>query len=215
MKRVTFIVDGFNLYHSVRESEYVLKKSTKWLNIFSLCRSYLPSVSRVVNEKTVIQKVYYFSALATHIEPSDPDVTTRHKKLIECLKDTGVVVQLGRFKPKDIKCPCCKKKFIKYEEKETDVAIGIKLFEVFHTDECDTVVLVTGDTDLTPVISTTKVLFPSKTILFLFPAFRKTKELAKLVPGSFAIKPRHYVAYQFSDPYRLSNGKTISKPITW
>jgi len=213
--RVSFIVDGFNLYHSVRKAEYVIKKPTKWLNIFELCRSYLPNIGGVVNKITRLQKVYYFSALATHIEPSDPDVTKRHKRFIECLEDTGIIVQLGRFKQKEIKCPCCSRTFIKHEEKETDVAIGIKLFEIFHRNECDTAVLVTGDTDLSPVISTAKNLFPLKTILFIFPAFRKNKELAALAPGSFTIKPKQYAKYQFPDPYCFSDGKTISKPLSW
>lgn len=212
MNRVTFIVDGFNLYHSVRDAEHVLKKSTKWLNIFELCRSYLPSIGSVLNEKTALQKIYYFSALAKHREPSDPDVTKRHKDFIECLKDTGIIVQLGRFKPKEIKCPLCHRAFIKHEEKETDVAIGIKLLEIFHTNECDTAILVTGDTDLAPVLSPAKRLFSSKNILFLFPAYRKNNELAKLAPGSVLIKPGRYVKHQFSNPYRLSNGITISKP---
>lgn len=215
VNRVTFIVDGFNLYHSVRDAEYNLQKSTKWLNIFELCRSYLPGIAGVVNEKTTLQKVYYFSALAIHMEPSDPDVTIRHKKFIECLKDTKIEVHIGRFKQKEIKCSLCSGKFIKHEEKETDVAIAIKLFEEFHNNSCDTAVLVTGDTDLSPVISTAKKLFHSKTILFLFPAYRKNKELAQLAPGSFTIKPKHYVKYQFADPYHLSGGKTISKPISW
>ena len=42
MDRVTFIIDGFNLYHSVCDAERDLKgASTKWLDIKSLCSSYL------------------------------------------------------------------------------------------------------------------------------------------------------------------------------
>ncbi len=215
INRVSFIVDGFNLYHSVRIANRCLKKSTKWLNISKLCGAYLSPIRDIIKEQTTLQNIYYFSALAKHIEPADPYVTERHKSFIQCIKDTGVIVQLGRFKPKEIKCHHCKKIFIKHEEKETDVAIGLKVFEIFHKDECDTAVLVTGDTDLATVISSGKRIFPPKKILFLFPAFRGNRELAQLAPGSLKIKPKRYAQYQFPDPYVLSDGKAISKPVSW
>ncbi len=217
MNRVTFLVDGFNLYHSVREAEKSLKASTKWLNISELCSSYLPLIRGVESEKTELIKVYYFSALAKHLERNHPDVTIRHKTFLKCLEDTGVLVQLSRFKPKQIKCPSpkCGHRFVKHEEKETDVAIAIKIFAVFITDECDTVVLLTGDTDLAPAARTAKRLFPDKHILFAFPFNRKNKELLKIAQGSFNIKPKKYTKFQFPNPYELSNGDIIKKPTSW
>jgi len=40
MNIVIFLIDGFNLYHSLIDASYDLKlngKGTKWLNIYSLC----------------------------------------------------------------------------------------------------------------------------------------------------------------------------------
>jgi len=148
----------------------------------------------------------------------DPYVTNRHKKLIECLEDTGILVEIHRFKEKRIKCNAingCGKKFIKYEEKETDVAIAIKLMEVFLNDECDTVVLVTGDTDIVPAITTAKMLFPQKNVFFAFPYKRKNNELSRIAPGSFKIKAKQYEKNQFPDPYKLSDGTIINKPSSW
>jgi uncharacterized LabA/DUF88 family protein len=209
MNRVSFIVDGFNLYHSVREAAKDieslggLKVSTKWLNIKKLCSLYLPHIHGVVKEKTMLGKIYYFSAFAYHIETYDPDVVNRHKKFIKCLEDTGVSVEISRFKQKEINCNAergCRKKFFKYEEKETDVAIAVKLLKIFFNDECDTVVIVTGDTDIAPAVTTSKRLFPTKNIIFAFPYKRKNKELSQLAPGSFKIKSEQYVKNQFSDP---------------
>jgi len=158
-----------------------------------------------------------FSALATHIEALDPDVTARHRRLIKCLEDTGVIVGLSRFKPRQIRCPepRCGKTFLKHEEKETDVAIAVKLLEVFLKNECDTAVLVTGDTDLAPAVRTAVSLFPTKRILFAFPYLRKNKELSKLAPGSFTIDKSQYAKYQFPDPCILSDGTAIGKPPSW
>jgi hypothetical protein len=39
--RTAFIIDGFNLYHSVVDAGEHLDVSTKWLDISALCDSYL------------------------------------------------------------------------------------------------------------------------------------------------------------------------------
>ncbi len=215
MNHVTFIVDGFNLYHSVREASKDTHKSTKWLNIKSLCLSYIHQVGSVTKSQVSLKSIYYFSALATHLEPRDPDIIKRHMSFIKCLKDTGVTVELNQFKPKEIRCPHCKKKFIKYEEKETDVSIALKLIEIFTNNECDTAVLITGDTDLAPPVSTAHRLFPNKKVLFAFPYKRKNRELSRLAPGSFKISSGHYINHQFPDPYRLKDGAVINKPTRW
>jgi len=215
MKSACFLIDGFNLYHSTREAAYRFQASTKWLDKKGLCESYLANISNTIGDKVTLKKVYYFSALAEHREAFDPDVTKRHKDLIKCLEDTGVDVELNRFKPKDITCPNCKKRFKKYEEKETDVSIALKLIEVFINGECDLVVIMSGDTDLSPAIKTAQRLFPSKRALFAFPFRRKNRELLKLAPGSFKINGKQYIKHQFPNPYQLSNGKEIFKPISW
>lgn len=102
-----------------------------------------------------------------------------------------------------------------YEEKETDVAIAVKLLEIFVKDVCDTAVLVTGDTDLAPAVRTANQLFSGKKIIFAFPYKRKNQELAKLAPDSFEIKKKQYVKHQFDDPFVLSDGTAIHKPAKW
>jgi hypothetical protein len=53
-----------------------------------------------------------------------------------------VIIELGRFKAKDSWYPHCSRSSVKYEEKETDVAISVKLIELFLLDGCDTAMLV-------------------------------------------------------------------------
>jgi hypothetical protein len=101
------------------------------------------------------------------------------------------------------------------EEKETDVAISMKLVEVFYQDEADTAVLVTGDTDLAPAVRTASRLFPVKQICFAFPYKRRNTELAKLVSKHFYIRKERYAAHQLPDPMRLPSGRLVSKPRQW
>ena len=207
----TFLVDGFNVYHSVvdidRDSKGLLK--AKWLDLVSFCNSYL----HLIGKGATLQSVYYFSALAFHL--NDPDVIIRHQAYIRCLRETGVKDELSRFKPDPIKCPHCKRQITRHEEKETDVAIAAKMFEILFNDECDTVVLVTGDTDLAPAVKTAKRLFPNRKIIFAFPYRRKNEELAQIAPGSFKIHRDNYIRHQLPDPFPLSDGTKIPKPPSW
>src|SRR5206468_10976805 len=102
--RTTFIVDGFNLYYSVEDAARQLglgSRGTKWLDLRKLCASYL----HVIGGGATLQTIYYFSALAKHLEAAKPDVTLRHKTYVRALESTGVIVQLSRFKAKDVRCP--------------------------------------------------------------------------------------------------------------
>ncbi len=210
MNRTIFLVDGFNVYHSTRDISRDFKGlRVKWLNIHSLCSSFLYLISKDAR----LEHIYYFSAFAFHL--NDRDVIRRHQNYIKCLEATGVTAELGRFKPKDIDCPHCNKQFKRYEEKETDVAIGIKLFQVLFSNECDTVVLVTGDTDLVPAVKTSKRLFPNKSILFIFPYRRKNSELTQIATATYKITKDSYVRHQFPDPFVLPDGTKIQKPTCW
>lgn len=212
--RTVFIIDGFNLYHSVKQAAKDLgmgDKGTKWLDLRSLCASYL----YILGNNSQLGNIYYFSALATHLESSKPDVTARHRSYIQALEGTGVTVELSRFKDKEVRCPHCGKVNIRHEEKETDVAVAAKLLEVFVTDECDSVVLVTGDTDVAPAVRTAARLFAQKRVCFAFPYRRKNKELAQLVRTCFHIKKEAYARFQFSDPVKLPDGTTIVRPTSW
>lgn len=212
MNRVIFLIDGFNLYHSVVDASTDLSgKSTKWLNIDSLCQSYMG----IIDKKATLNDIFYFSALAHHRQLIDPDTVPRHKKYLKCLRALGIVYQLSRFKPRETLCRNCHKTYTKHEEKETDVAIAAKLLEVLHLNKCDTIVLLTGDTDLAPAIKTAKTLFPKITIVCLFPYKRHNDELAKLSHTHIKIKAETYTKHQLADPFELPDGTKISKPPSW
>lgn len=218
--RVTFLIDGFNLHHSIIDLGRFQNLHAKWLNIHSLCSSFLHLISKDAN----LADIYCFSAFAHHL--SDPNVIKRHQDHIECLKYTGIIPEMGRFKRKGVTCPLRSQlakshprnvkcplhgEFVKHEEKQTDVAIAARLFEVIFNNKCDTVVLLTGDTDLTPAVKACKRLLPSKTRLFAFPYRRYNQELELLLPGSFRINGKTYVRHLFPDPLHLPGGNRIYK----
>lgn len=212
--RVTFLIDGFNLYHSAKDASTHLGlggRGTKWLNIRAVCESFLPQLGR----DATLEGIHYFSALAIHIEQYHPDVTNRHKLFIRCIEDTGIKVHLSRFKPKQIHCPHCHKNILRYEEKETDVALASKMLQLLVSDSCDTILLMTGDTDLAPAIKTAKSLSAGKSVGFIFPFKRKNNELARLADCSYNLKPKAYLKHQFPDEITLSDGIIVKKPESW
>jgi len=212
MNRTIFLVDGFNLYHSLRAaSEDLNGVTTKWLDLAGLLRSYLPSIGGGAK----VERIYYFSALATHLEQRQPGVTVRHRAYLDCLQSTGIVPVMGRFKSKQVHCRTCRRQSEHFEEKETDVAISTKLLEVLHLNAADTVVLVTGDTDLAPAVRTARTLFPTKRIWFIFPYRRKNKELAQIADGNCYIRKERYAQHQFPPAVTLATGRAVAKPATW
>jgi uncharacterized LabA/DUF88 family protein len=212
--RTIFLVDGFNLYHSVKDASSDLGlrgKDTRWLNIWALCASYLSAIGN----NAQIVGIYYFTAIATHLSTRDPGVEKRHRTYIKCLEDTGTSVEFARFKKKQIPCTHCKQYITRREEKETDVAIGCKLLEICYLDQCDTVIIVSGDTDIVPAVRTARRLFPNKKIGFLLPYKRHNNELKNLTPLYFLIGRATYSTFQFADPYVTKKGRAIVKPPTW
>lgn len=209
--KTTFLVDGFNLFHSVKDAQNDLGHNVKWLNIDSLLKSYLPHLDK----EATFNSIYYFTALRNFLSISDPATIERHKLYMKVLESFGINIQYGRFKEKKVKCKECHKEFTKYEEKETDVAIATKLFELAHNNYSDAYVLVTGDSDLVPAIKTVKNIFPDIKIFSIYPYKRNSEELSRIVNGHFKIKKEKYLTHQLPNPVILKDKREIFKPITW
>lgn len=156
MTKVSFFIDGFNVYHSIKAAlDDGSIPNGKWLDYKSLCTSYLGLVAKDAQ----LGSINYFSAIATHI----PAAALRHRVLLEVMRDQGINVILGNFKRKTITCRApggCGLQFNSHEEKETDLNIGLGLIGAFLADECDVAIVVSGDTDLLPQFVKQSHYFP-------------------------------------------------------
>lgn len=212
MARVTFLVDGFNLYHSLdRASVDMGGVGTKWLDLESLCGTFLYQVGGGAE----LERVIYFSALADHVDRVKPGATDRHRAYIAALRALGVQVELGTFKKKWRRCPACGQQILFHEEKETDVAIAVRLLELFWNDRCDAVVIVSADSDLSPAVREAKRCSPGKPVYCCFPYARGTTELRTLATQCFRIRKERYGDHQLPDPVILADGTRIAKPASW
>lgn len=69
MARVAFLVDGFNLYHSLEEASLAMGGvGTKWLDLIALCETFL----QPIGGGGKLESVFYFSAPANHVEQIKP-----------------------------------------------------------------------------------------------------------------------------------------------
>ena len=65
VNRTGFLIDGFNVYHSLREAESVTGHRLHRLDLHGLCSALL----HLVPGRCDVDSVVYFSALARHLEP--------------------------------------------------------------------------------------------------------------------------------------------------
>jgi len=211
-QRVSFFVDGFNLYHSLCSA---LKKHperpVKWLNLPSLFKTTL----HTIEGRCELQDVLYFTAYANHLAQKNPNKISRHKAYVRVLTASDVIVVRNHFKRKDVWDSFSGQQVVTHEEKETDVAIACQVLRGARLDLFDTAVIVSGDTDLRPVAETFQELFPKKSLLFAFPYDRKNRELSKAAPNSFTLSAKSYASHQFPDKVRLPSNKFVHKPMEW
>ena len=204
--RTAFLIDGFNLYHSIKD---VIRDghggpTLKWLNIPGLCASIIRDCGEMPRE-AYVSEVHYFSALARHMEPRNPGIVKRHETLIEALKNADVTVHLAAFK----------KTAKGHEEKETDVAIAVTLLELFHTDAADCAFIMSGDTDLMPAVRAVRRMYPGRRVCFAFPYKRQNNILKDAADVHFRIRAHRYVKHVFPDPLVRGDGTEIHCPQKW
>jgi hypothetical protein len=212
--KVSFLVDGFNMYHSLKTLQGASGASVKWLDLQKLCQTYLQAVRNAIGERVDLAAIHWFSARPNHLASHSPDTLKRYDAYAAALTATGVDVNLSQFKRKDTTCPRCKKTFTRYEEKETDVAIAVRLLECL-VSECGTAVLISGDTDLIPAIRVANRLMPRCKVGVGFPFMRHNNELESAANYSFKIGQKDIQRAQLPAEIRTGAGELIRKPSAW
>lgn len=202
--RITVYVDGFNLYHGLKEHSKA--RAYRWLDLSALARSLL-------HEGHELRRVLYF----TSVPPWHSEKRSRHELYIEALQSTGVEVVRGRFQKDSQKCRAkCQELFDVYVEKLTDVNIATRMIEDAVLDRTDGLYLVTGDADQAPAIRALRVLAPEKPVHVIFPPRRHSAELQQVANSSTG--PLGYRTLKrcvLPDEIILPGGRTIRKPPSW
>ncbi|MGI9417488.1 MAG: NYN domain-containing protein [Geminicoccaceae bacterium] len=200
IKRSSFYVDGFNLYHAI---DGLGRSHLKWLSLWDLGSLLIPRKSEVLSQ------VVYFSAFATH----RPDSMLRHRAYVEALQTTGVECIMGRFKHRNVHCHACGNRWKHPEEKETDVHIAVRIVDDAYQDSFDVCYLISGDTDLVPAIKILRKQFPTKEFVTLStPGRPHSAEILRHASRKQKIKPTHIERSLFPETIIDPNGKQITRP---
>src|SRR5204862_134630 len=105
----------------------------------------------IASKSQRIVKVAYFSAFAHHFQntPYEPRLR-RHRAYVAALKAKGVHVRLGNFAKRslDYKGKGFKACWVRREEKQTDVAIGVQVMRDAYSDLFDAAYILSCDTDM-------------------------------------------------------------------
>ena len=131
--------------------------------------------------------MFFFSAIPRHRNERKQE---RHR-LFYAVQENVCKVKVvdGRFGKKDVKVSCkyCKRDFsyVKYEEKETDVALGMQVVHDVNTKALEKIIIVSGDTDFVPIINyvlrktnvKVKVLVPMNHKAFRYSEHLKSKSI--------------------------------------
>ncbi len=189
---VSAVVDGFNLYHSILDVRRDTGHDYRWLDLASMCRGRLYTI----DSEATLGDVFYFSALATHLQRDHADRPERHHAYLAALPASGVHTCLGRFKTRHIKYHSAEShvKLRRHEEKESDVSMALKLVELARSSSCAAVVLIPGDTDLAPALRAGREVAPTKPIHVMFPYRRAHHELRRLATRSSRLGEPAYAA---------------------
>ena len=199
MKRVSFFIDGFNLYHSLKQ----FTSDARWLDLNKLCSSFL-------KEDEKLENVYYFTALSWK-----PNKIERHKLYIKALRTVGVKTVLGEFKQVKRHCNLCNREYEAHEEKRTDVNIAMWLFEDGMKDLYDKAVIISGDSDLIPPIEKIQQNFPDKKIGVIIPVGRRAKQIQQTADFSLKISRKSLYSSLFPANIELPDGCALTAPDGW
>jgi len=208
---VLCLIDGFNLYHSLRDCEHDADARVRWLDLHSLCESLLHALPC----ECAIGEVVYFSALAHHIEASRPGTIERHQQYMDVLRATGVSTRLGQFKRRRVVRPVCGAARDRYEEKETDVAIASRLLAPATRERYGVVLVVTGDTDLVPAVQTARSGPGALTVAVAFPYRRVNRQLRFAADAGLRLGRASYLRHQFPLAAPGSDRSLVSRPTEW
>jgi len=164
MKRSAHVyIDGFNLYYGLlKGSPY------KWLDLYRYFT--------MLRQHDDILKVLYFTAL---IEGPHKNNQKTYIRALRTLPSLEIIY--GKFMKKTVICkvPSCthsgSREFKTAEEKGTDVNIAVRMIDDAYNDRCDAFILVSGDSDLAPVLAMLKCQFPTKKRIVYVPAKKATR----------------------------------------
>ncbi len=205
MQRVLVYVDGFNLYYGLKSKGW---RRYYWLDLVRLAEKLLRPGQRLV-------AVRYFTAKILH-QADDPKKKRRQNTYLEALATLpNLHIHYGYYRANDRTCSQCGAIWQTYQEKLTDVNIAVKFLGDAQDDAFDTAIIISGDSDLSGLVSSFLERYPEKRVIVAFPPERNSSRLRQMATASFTIGRKNLSDSQLPDPVIKTDGYILNKPSKW
>jgi uncharacterized LabA/DUF88 family protein len=116
---------------------------------------------------------------------------------------------------RNIECFLCHKTFSKPQEKQTDVNIALRLFQLAVQDRYDKAIIISGDSEIIPAIKAVQSTFPVKQVGIVLPIGRSSEELVNETDFHYRMKIRHLDSCLYDDIITLADGSQLQCPPNW
>lgn len=183
----------------------------KWLN--------LEHYFRLLRQDDNIQKIYYFTAKVIG------SAQARQEIYFQALQTSNLVeIVFGLYKSRQRKCKVkncsnSQKNYADYEEKRTDVNIALQMLDDAYQNNCDRMIVVSGDSDLVPAVDIVKKRFPKIQITVYVPSRHPKRgaatELRNGADKNKTLPTALFKKTQFPNSLIDKSGQTINKPPSW
>lgn len=201
MKKVITYIDGYNLYHGLRDKGW---KRFYWLDLQKLSEQFLKDYQTLVEIK-------YFTAIIKQPE----NKRLRQKEFLEALQTLpNLRIFHGHFLSDNITCRRCGHTYTTHHEKMTDVNISVELLKDAFQDRFDVAFLISADSDLVGPIRTLQELFPQKKVISIFPPERWSSALKRVSRGVLRIGSSDLSKSIFPDQIN-KDGVILRRPVSW
>lgn len=205
MRNIVY-VDGFNLH------KRALKPlGMQWLDI----RKYF---GRLLVNQTIVS-IKYFTA---ELEGSERQGHLRYLDFLNTLERVEIIPGKHQTQFLDCKVNKCRfdgdKRYYFFKEKRTDVNIAIHMVKDSLKDECDQIVLISGDSDLIPAIKMVKDI--GKKIVVYIPVeddskFNDKDEMISASGNGKNLPVSSFSKCQFNATIPSKSGEPIEKHPSW
>lgn len=201
-ERVIAYIDGFNLYFGMKEGGW---NDVLWLDVQQLATNLLQPHQQLLHTK------YFTSRIR-----NNPEKEKRQKTYLEALETVaGLKIYYGHFQAHIEECRRCGHTYPYANEKMTDVNIATELLTDAFTDQYDTALLITGDSDLVPPIKAIHTHFKNKRVMVGFPPKRDNISVRSVAKGSFTIGRKKLKDSQLPDEVIKTGGYVLKRPDSW
>ncbi len=201
--RVVCYVDGFNLYHGLRSRGW---RKYYWLDVWALAERFLKLGQ-------ILMKLVFGTARIK----DDPDGLARQLAYLDALQShrSGVEVVYGQYLSKQARCLACGPRYVRHEEKMTDVNLACRLLIDAMDDHFDVAMVISADGDLIPPVEVIRDRWPERRVIVIYPPGRWSDALKRVAHGRKRVGEADPRQRRLPEIVSLSGGRFAEKPLEW